>query len=52
VCVCVCVCGYVYDITGWDLLSFGTHAHICAHTHTTGSKITLPNTEQAHDKYL
>jgi len=21
-------------------------------THTTGSKITLPNTDQAHDKYL
>ena len=43
VCVCVCVC-----MTGWDLLPVGTHAH----THTTGSKITLPNTDQSHDKYL
>ena len=35
VCVCVCVC--VYVTAGWELV---VHRF----------KITLPNTEQAHDK--
>jgi len=51
VCVCVCVCG----TTVLELLSSSqtvvpyTHTH--ARTHTTGSKITLPNTDQAYDKH-
>jgi len=34
--VCVCVCAVRRTV----------------HTHTTGSKITLPNTEQTHEKHL
>ena len=39
VCVCVYVC--VYGTTGWELV----------HTHRR-FKITLLNTDQAHEKYL
>jgi len=29
----------------------GCHRTVHTHTHTTGSKIMLPNTDQAHDKH-
>jgi len=41
----------VYGTTGWELVlspSYRTHTH--THTHHW-FKITLPNTDQAHDKH-
>ena len=45
----VCVC--VYGTTGCSP-SYRTHTHTNKHTHTHHwFKITLPNTDQAHDKH-
>ena len=44
VCVCVCVCVCVFTLRR-------AAAHRTVNPHTAGSKITLPNTDQAHDKH-